>query len=91
MNYADVTSIINILAGIVGAIFKMLDAMVITTIGIVDITLLDILVVALYLYAIVGFFNWLRGLGGSSDDGEREYGPARPKVHNTKTGKVYWK
>lgn len=91
MNYADVTSIINILAGIVGAIFNALDAMVITTIGIVDITLLDILVVALYLYAIVGFFNWLRNLGAGSDDLEQEYGPVRPKIYNTRTGKVYKK
>ena len=92
MNYADFTSIISVLADVVGSVFDALDSLVILTIEGVAISILDVFVLALYLYAIVGFFNWMRNLGGgSSDDAEPEHGPARPKVRNTKTGKVYRK
>lgn len=91
MDYADFTSIITSLAGVVGSLFDALDSLVILTLSGVDISLLDVFVLALYLYAIVGFFNWMRNLGGGSDDDEPEYGPVRPKARNTKTGKVYWK
>ena len=91
MDYADFTSIITTLAGVMGSLFDALDSLVILTLQGVAISLLDVFVLALYLYAIVGFFNWMRNLGGSSDDDEPEYGPVRPKARNTKTGKVYWK
>ena len=91
MDYADFTMIITTLAGVMGSLFDALDSLVILTLSGVDISLLDVFVLALYLYAIVGFFNWMRNLGGGSDDDEPEYGPVRPKARNTKTGKVYWK
>ena len=92
MNYADFTLIITTLADVVGSLFAALDSLVILTLQGVHISILDVFVLALYLYAIVGFFNWMRNLGGGSDDDdEPEYGPVRPKIRNLKTGKVYRK
>jgi len=91
MDYADFTSIISVLADVVGSVFTALDSLIILTLQGVAISILDVFVLALYLYAIVGFFNWMRNLGGSSDIDEPEYGPHRPRARNTKTGKVYWK
>lgn len=91
MDYADFTSIISVLSDVVGSVFTALDSLIILSLQGVAISILDVFVLVLYLYAIVGFFNWMRNLGGGSDDDEPEYGPVRPKARNTKTGKVYWK
>jgi hypothetical protein len=90
MNYTDFVSIITILSNIIGSVFDALDSIKLMTIGIIDFSLLDVLVCSMYLLCLVGFFNWMRKLGGGSEV-EEEYGPVRPKVRNTRTGKVYRK
>ena len=93
ISYADFVSLIDVLAAVVGSVFNAFDSLIVVSIGTGGYTLLDVLVCALYLYALVDFVNWLRCLGGGSTaaSDEPEYGPIRPRARNLKTGKVYRK
>ena len=93
ISYTDFVSVINVLAAVVGSVFNAFDSLIVVSIGTGGYTLLDVLVCALYLYALVDFVNWLRCLGGGSTaaSDEPEYGPIRPRARNLKTGKVYRK